>query len=49
MQNYGMLLLAIYLVLTGVDSMFGLGFVPFHNMILGVLAVVTGVLVFMKK
>ncbi len=48
MQNYGMLLLAVYLILVGLKSVLGFT-VPYDTMILGVLAVVTGGLLLMKK
>lgn len=48
MQNFGMLLLAIYLIVMGLKSVFGFTF-PLDHMILGVLAVVTGVLLLLKK
>ena len=48
MQNIGMLLLAIYLIVVGVKAILGLSFV-FDHMVLGVLAVVAGVLLILKK
>jgi len=48
MQNYGMLLLAVYLILTGLKTVFGFS-VPFDTVVLGVVSVVTGVLLLMKK
>jgi hypothetical protein len=48
MQNYGMLLLAIYLIVTGLKMVLSFSF-PFDAMVLGVLAVVAGVLLIMKK
>jgi hypothetical protein len=48
MQNYGMLLLAIYLIVTGVKMVLGFTF-PFDALVLGVLAIVAGVLLILKK
>jgi hypothetical protein len=48
MQNYGMLLLAVYLIVTGVKMVIGFTF-PFDAMILGALAVAAGVLLLLKK
>ncbi|HKQ30798.1 MAG TPA: hypothetical protein VJS66_05890 [Burkholderiales bacterium] len=48
MQNYGMLLLAIYLIVVGVKTVLGFSF-PFDHMVLGTLAVVSGVLLILKK
>lgn len=48
MQNFGMLLLAIYLILMGLKAVFSL-VIPFDTMVLGVLGIVTGVLLLLKK
>jgi hypothetical protein len=48
MQNYGMLLLAVYLIVVGVKMILGFSF-PFDHMVLGVLAVAAGVLLIVKK
>lgn len=48
MRNYGMLLLAIYLIVTGVKMVLGFNF-PYDTMVLGVLAVAAGVLIILKK
>ena len=49
MQNLGMLLLAIYLIVMGVKAVFGLTVTPYDHVVVGVLAVVAGVLLIMKK
>ena len=48
MQNLGMLLLAIYLIVVGVLGVTGLHFM-YDHIVVGVLAVVTGVLLILKK
>jgi hypothetical protein len=48
MQNFGMLLLAVYLILVGVKSILAFT-LPFDTVVLGLLAVVAGVLILMKK
>ncbi|MBI3896953.1 MAG: hypothetical protein HY308_01495 [Gammaproteobacteria bacterium] len=48
MQNLGMLLLAIYLILQGIKSITGV-VIPFDQIIMGVIAIVTGVFLIMKK
>ncbi len=48
MQSYGMMLLAIYLVLVGLKAITGFT-VPYDQMIFGFIAVATGVLIFLKK
>jgi hypothetical protein len=48
MQNLGMLLLAVFLILTGLKAVLSLA-LPFDGIVLGILAVVSGVLILMKK
>lgn len=48
MTNLGMLLLAIYLIVVGVKTVLGITF-PFDHVILGLLAVVAGVLLLIKE
>ena len=49
MQNFGMLLLAIYLIVVGVKMVIPAIAFPFDHMVLGVLAVAAGVLLILKK
>ena len=48
MKDVGMLLLAIYLIVMGAKAVFAFSF-PYDTMLLGILAVVTGVLLILKK
>lgn len=48
MKNFGMLLLAVYLLLVGLKSVLSLSF-QYDHVVLGVVAIVTGVLLLMKK
>jgi hypothetical protein len=48
MQNLGMLLLAIYLIVVGIKSVVAFSF-PYDSLLLGVLAIVAGVLLILKK
>ena len=48
MKNYGMLLLAIYLIATGLKMLIGLSF-QYDYVVFGALAIAAGVLLIMKK
>lgn len=48
MHNLGMLLLAIYLIIVGIKMVVPFSF-PYDSVVLGVLAIVAGVLIILKK
>ncbi len=48
MKDIGMLLLAVYLIVVGLKAVIGFTF-PYDHVVLGVVAVATGVLLLMKK
>jgi hypothetical protein len=48
MNNIGMLLLAVYLIVVGLKSVLGLTF-AYDHMVVGIVAIVTGVLLLLKK
>jgi hypothetical protein len=48
MKNLGMLLLAIWLILYGLKAVIGLNF-HYDYMVLGVLAIVTGVVLILRR
>ncbi len=48
MKDVGMLLLAVYLIVVGLKTVIGFTF-PYDHLLVGVLAIVTGVLLIMKK
>jgi hypothetical protein len=48
MNNLGMLLLAVFLIVTGVKTLVGFTF-PYDHVVYGVLAIAAGVLILLKK
>ena len=48
MKDVGMLLLAVFLIVTGLKAILGFAF-PYDTMLIGVVAVASGVLLIMKK
>lgn len=48
MTNLGMLLLAVYLIVMGIKTVLGFTF-PYDHIVLGLLAVVAGVLLLVKE
>jgi hypothetical protein len=48
MKDVGMLLLAVFLVVTGLKTILGFTF-PYDHMVLGVVSVAAGVLIALKK